>query len=385
MNNSLEAYAKELANQELPFDIFAPEQPMTETWEYWISHNIYKSVMQKDVNGKTFTDMWLNYIENRVDNDSTLNADTLSDLILVFHTATWKILKWFVDHKCKDQLLLLQHIGNNTCVQEWVQNMLILTKDVYFTRMFYYNTLGEGSSSWLNHIMLNTILSNKLPIQIIVPEGFHAEMYLNRFILQCYDMDYFNNIFIPYYKYLILRYPETVYLTVLCKRYVCDEFYEIIPKVTIDILMNKPKEEITQESYQSWKDVKHIPHPSFLYIEKYLEAPPIWMCPDELKEAIGNYCIRYNIIPPIYLDTSECLSIVSCSHENIELWYADVVERTIKCDKCAVNKSVKVYNVRCPICLNNEPAEVHLYNCGHTVCKYCFEECNTCQYCCVRP
>ena len=352
---------------------------ITTTWEECIEENKYYNFYETDINNRDFYDLWKEYIDHKVDNDASLTGNDLVNLLNKCGRSTWKAMKWFIDH---GEMILYSYLRIRINYKEaaiWMNNLIVQTRSINTVHLFYtsviLNSLGYNN---YYYIMFNAIVENKLPISFYIP--LHIDMK-NEVLYAIHKHKDDPEYIMKHFKYLVLRDINAIITIITQAHYVCDEFRSIIPDIVVDILAQRPKEEITEETFSQWRPLQGLLHPAFYYASVYKDAPPEWLCRLVDKERLMDYLQKNNISVPHYIDPTHTLRLIQCEHKDVELWYANDENTEIKCAECSHHTGTKVYNIRCPICLEEEPKNIHLFDCGHTVCKSCFTECNKCQFC----
>ena len=172
--------------------------------------------------------------------------------------------------------------------------------------------------------------------------------------------------------YFMVRFMRT-------KHILLEQFTNVIPPFICNLLCGF-KDRITEEEYNKWNASKNIirglliAHPIVLYIKSFHELPPRWMITSsDSLNLIRNTCTSEGVDCPKYLYMT---TNIACEHYDAEEFYTDSIYREVKCKNCwsSLEGLHRVYNIKCPICFNDNPSSiVVLRNCHHSICTECID------------
>lgn len=355
-------------------------EDMNCTWEEAMNNDVYYEPHTCDTKGQSFIWIWTSYIDGRIVGDSTLTPDYVVYAINLFHYPPLLAFKFLYDKGFDWYHEVNLHDCSQWDKMVWLDKIMYITKSIQECRRFYTLTLHENNRREFYYTIIDAMARYNIRVNLDISKDVITDYKPVNRLIRAWDAP----TLMQYCKSLILSDPRYVYEVVKTKKYTCEDFYSVVPKICIMITLKRPKEEITKELYDAWFSAIGVDHPSFLYIHTYLEAPPKWMCLGCIRSELKRACIREGIIPPTYLDPDYCVDVKHCTHD-AETYYTDELESEVVCDKCANENPektyTKVYNLRCPICFEDVPEKVHIFDCGHTICKECYPSYKKCPFC----
>ena len=375
-NEALEKYAFALHSSK---DLYHVGDDMDCTWEEAMNNDAYYEPHTYDTKGQTFVWIWTSYIDKRILRDPTLTTDEVifaTNLFqhpprIAFNFLINKHVDWYRDVNLHDSSQWDKRV--------WLDKMMCLTRSFQECRRFYVLSLHATNRKVFYSAIIDAMCRYAIDIELNISDN-DVDWQTVYKLIHAREPE----VLMRCYKSLILSDPRYVLEVVKTKKYTCDEFYEVVPEITILMILKRPKTEITKELYNGWFSVVGVDPPAILYLHTYLEAPPKWMCTSGIKDELKRACISENIVPPTYLDPDYCVDVKHCEHSADE-YYADDLESEVVCDKCMSESSDKtftrVFNIRCPICFEDVPEKVHIFDCNHTVCKECYGQFKKCPFC----
>ena len=158
----------------------------------------------------------------------------------------------------------------------------------------------------------------------------------------------------------------------ITKRVLLEEFKEKIPPLYCNIMCGL-KDKVVESDYVAWNETLGVDPAPLLYIWTFDEEPPEWMCTADLMPRIVRECLAHHVTPPT---SPRGKTVFACEHNEAEVFYSDSHE--IKCKDCwqSIEGLTKVFNIRCPVCLDSAPSKVFILPCHHTLCRSCSNTCN---------
>ena len=238
--------------------------------------------------------------------------------------------------------------------------------DTYVALNFYINFLFESDKDKFYRWILIELAYCNASQKIYVPDDVFIDENTVLEMFNSFDKQILKNN----YRDIIIRSKQSVFEYVHRYKEILPEFHGILSEITLNIVACN-KDKITEEMFFENVPPKDIPiHPAILYINNFREAPPEYMCLKEIRNQIIAVCNLYNIYLPSYL-YEDIFKKVVCEHYDAHKHFINKDTDDVRCEKCSKGEVSFIYNIKCPICADEKPKEVHVYKCHHTICKRC--------------
>lgn len=354
------------------------------TWEYFIRKEIYIHPEVRDITGRNFYDVWDQYlcswllthdnvppekIIQLFNKTKTYSIETLYSLCLSgFKNFEALELKTMLRESTSHQIRLLKFVLLDVRSEpDFIQ--LFITKFLKI-KMNYDDTLCK-----LIPMLKEAAKIDLIPI--LIPETHQLSLA----VLLILYRNLPSSFVWEYYKGSILS--NSRHILEYCKTYkeIRNEFRRI-PKISLLIAIDAPDEQLKEafEEYMKHPKSDKI-DPAMIYTTLHKRAPPEYLCVGINKKAIITKLRSYRVNIPDYLYD---FYTIGCEHvSQTEEAYTCDSTKEILCPTCSELLSKKVFNVKCPICFEM-PKQVFLFQCGHTICKDCFQHIAKCPFC-ERP
>ena len=377
MTNTIEEYAEEL----FKIEQYSENSNILDklSWDYCIRNKIYINPTTLDAYKDTFRDHWVYYVNALLTTNANLSKDRIFELInkvpdCVYNNNT--ITQLYL-HGIRDfskvaprktlnaDLQIIGYIKAFRANNDVFDLNSVMNFGKYFTC---------ANDELIYNVVLLFTLKYRFPSERIeVPENIHIHYNVIENITRYLSKDEIKE------KWLDLILRDKTYIRVFLEhaQYSFPEFEGKIDEILIGIY-TKDESKINNKTFEQCSNKLDI---ALAYVSEYNKAPPEWMCKED-KHRIIELLDIYGCNVPDYLCTSTPLT---CAHYDKDKYYLNTDTNEIKCEKCyancAENNLKIVYNIKCLICFEEHPTQIHRFECGHTLCLDCYKRKHMCPLC----